>query len=157
LVDELLAHGGFHIGVLDLAAPALERSQARLGPAAPEVEWIVADVTRYRAPIPWDVWHDRAVFHFLVEEDDREGYREALRSSVRPGGSAVVATFGPSGPERCSGLPVVRYDPIALAEALGPDLVLRDHEYDEHLTPSGAIQQFLYCVFTRNASPERIP
>ena len=149
LIDLLLDAGYHQPGVLDIAESALDQARERLGPRADLVEWIVADVTEYQAAHRWDLWHDRAVFHFLTTEHDRAAYRRTLARSVAPNGWAVVETFGPEGPEQCSGLPVVRYEPDTLALALGPEYRLDHSELNEHVTPSGTRQQFLNARFVR--------
>ncbi len=147
LVDFLLATGYEHLGVLDIAAPALELARARLGERAPSVEGIVGDVTTYEPSHPWDVWHDRAVFHFLVDADDRNSYVQAVRRSLAPSGVAVLATFGPQGPKKCSGLEVQRHSPETLAEVFGSDFALQEKHLEVHHTPGSSEQQFVYCVF----------
>jgi SAM-dependent methyltransferase len=151
LVDALLARGVTAVAVLDISAAALERARRRLGPAADVPAWIVADVTGDWSVEPVDIWHDRAVFHFLTNPVDREAYRRHLRTSVRPGGAVIVATFAPDGPARCSGLPVVRYSPESLAQELGSPLRLVQCLSDRHLTPSGAEQAFQYSRFVIEA------
>jgi hypothetical protein len=148
-VDALLARGVSCIAVLDLSGAALQRARARLGPRADLVEWIEADVASEWSVSRRDIWHDRAVFHFLTTRDDRFAYLARLRATLRPGGSAVLATFGPTGPERCSGLPVRRYDAHALSEALGGEFVLKDVVPEAHRTPGGRVQDFLYTRFVR--------
>lgn len=148
LADRLLA-AGFIPGVLDISREPLQLVQQRLGPAAAGVSFIVADVTRYVAPEPWDVWHDRAVFHFLTSPQERAAYRAAMLASTRSDGSIIVATFGPDGPKQCSGLPTMRYGPEELSAELGPAVELREHVLELHRTPSGAEQQFVYCRFAR--------
>lgn len=148
LVDRLLAEG-YTPAVLDISSEPLQLVQARLGAAAARVGWIVADVTKYVAPEPWDVWHDRAVFHFLTEAQDRAAYREAVLGSTGAGSTVIIATFGPEGPTRCSGLPTMRYAPAQLAAELGAGFELREHRLELHHTPSGAAQQFVYCRFVR--------
>mgnify|MGYP003700623729 CR=1 FL=1 len=149
LVDGLLADGYGDLTVLDVSAVALDRSRARLGSGAEAVQWIVADVTRWRPSRTWDVWHDRAVFHFLVDEPGRDAYLAALTQATRAGSAVVIATFAPAGPERCSGLPVQRYDAASLAARLGPDFELVSETAEAHVTPAGAIQAFQYAVFRR--------
>ena len=149
LVDRLLARGYRDITVLDLAEEALARARARLGARAREVHWIVADVTRWHPERSYALWHDRAVFHFLVEEEDRRRYRQTLAEALAPGGQAIVATFAPDAPPRCSGLPVMRYGPEALAEALGPGLRLVEARTDRHRTPKGVIQPFTWVRMVR--------
>jgi len=149
LVDCLLDAGYSKVGVLDVSETALERAGERLGDRAAAVQWIVSDATEYEPSHRWDLWHDRAVFHFLVEEADRERYRETLLRSLEPNGHVVMATFGPQGPERCSGLTVVRRDPDSLRRALGSEFELLENLIEEHKTPKGAVQEFLYCRFQR--------
>lgn len=144
LVDHLLDLG-CRPGVLDLSAAALERARDRLGERADEVEWFVGDVREFRSPHRWEAWHDRATLHFLVEEADRRAYREALLDALAPGGVAVIATFGPAGPDRCSGLPVRRHSRADLAELLRPELRTETCCVEDHVTPSGSRQQFLAC------------
>ena len=149
LVDALLAAGYERLTVLDLAAPALERARQRLGPRASSVAWIAADVTAWEPEGTFEVWHDRAVFHFLVRPEDRAAYRATLLRALSTGGHAVVATFAPDGPERCSGLPVARYDPESLARELGPELRLVESLREDHRTPGGAVQRFQFSRFVR--------
>ena len=149
LVDELLDDGFRKVSVLDVAPEPLDIVRERLGKRAEDVDWIVADITTFRPDDQWDLWHDRAVFHFLIDEQARAGYRRALAEGLAPGGHAVVATFGPDGPQTCSGLPVQCYDASGLQAALGSDLILKSSLLDEHQTPGGGVQQFLYCLFVR--------
>lgn len=149
LVDELLAAGHRDLTVLDVSAAVLGKLHDRLGSAAQWVTLLHHDVTAFQAAREYALWHDRAVFHFLTRREDRERYVAALRHGVRPGGHAVMATFGPAGPERCSGLPTVRYDAPALAAELGVDFALAESFLAVHRTPWNAEQQFLYCRFDR--------
>lgn len=149
LVDRLLEAGYRSLGVLDISAVAIDGVRGRLGAKAATVEWFVEDATRFRSPHEWDVWHDRAVFHFLTEAADRASYVEALRRSLAAGGQVIIATFSPTGPQSCSGLPTVRYDSETLAQELGPGFVLRESRPETHVTPGGAAQDFLYCRFER--------
>jgi SAM-dependent methyltransferase len=150
LVDDLLARGFTELTVIDLAAAALEQSQARLGARAHAVRWIAGDVTTpLLAPASVDLWHDRAVFHFLVDPAQRTAYVEQLLRALRPGGHALIATFAPDGPERCSGLPVARYAAQDIATALGPSFALIDSAHEHHGTPSGATQSFTYALCRR--------
>jgi 2-polyprenyl-3-methyl-5-hydroxy-6-metoxy-1,4-benzoquinol methylase len=146
LLDE-----GFHgLTVLDISAAALETAKTRLGAAGAKVEWIVADVTKWTpSSTPYDIWHDRAAFHFLTEAADRDAYVERLRSAVAPGGQVIIGTFAPDGPERCSGLPVQRYDSSGLADLLGPAFVLADSVSEAHRTPWGTTQHFQFSRFRR--------
>ena len=147
LVDTLLEKGVGCVCVLDIAEEALTRAQGRLGPDGGRVTWIVADVTGEWAAMPVDIWHDRAVFHFLTDASDRANYLAQMRRHLRPGGSAIIATFGPDGPEHCSDLPVVRYSPEALAAELGPGFTLVESVPEIHQTPSGTTQAFQYARF----------
>lgn len=149
LVDALVERGWTDLTVLDIAAPALDLAQARLGPAAGRVQWLVADITRGRPGRSYDVWHDRSVFHFLTDVGQRAGYRQALEAGVAPGDLVIIATFAPDGPARCSGLPVQRYDAAALSRELGPGFRLVDSWREDHVTPNGDRQAFSWCVFDR--------
>lgn len=147
LADGLLAAGYRRITVLDLAARALEQSRRRLGAAASAVAWLEADVLDAELPeAGYDVWHDRAVFHFLVEPRDRQRYVRQVLHAVRPGGHVLVATFAEDGPERCSGLQVARYSPDALHDEFGAEFRLLTSLHEDHVTPRGAHQAFLYCL-----------
>jgi SAM-dependent methyltransferase len=147
LIDRLLDMGYSNVGVLDISRAAIDQAKSRLGERAGGVEWYHADVTRFRSPHRWDVWHDRAVFHFLTDDADREGYRQALASALRPGGHLIIAAFSPTGPERCSGLPTVRYSAQSLGEALGPVCEWIESVPESHQTPGGRVQDFLYSRF----------
>ena len=150
LVDALLDRGWSDLTVIDIAAPALEASQARLGSRAKEVDWQVADIRRWRPERTFDIWHDRAVFHFLTGADDRHAYLQALRAATRPGSNVVIATFALDGPEQCSGLPVRRYDGETLAAELGAAFSPVEAWPQAHVTPRGAIQNFQWAVFRRS-------
>ncbi len=150
LVDDLLDAGYHNLSVLDLAESALAASRARLGTRAASVQWIAADITRADLPAArYDVWHDRAVFHFLTDAADRARYVAQVLKSVKPGGHVIVAAFGPGGPLQCSGLDVVRYDPHALHAAFGASFRLLGHETEIHHTPAGKEQEFVYCYCVR--------
>ncbi|MCB0995875.1 MAG: class I SAM-dependent methyltransferase [Acidimicrobiales bacterium] len=127
MVDELVAAGYQDVTVLDLSVAALERSRTRLGEAAGNVAWIRADITDWEPTSTWSLWHDRAVFHFLVDPDDQRRYVETARRAIAPGGHLVMATFAPDGPEQCAGLPVQRYDAKALADVFGSGFRLVEH------------------------------
>ncbi|MCK1617033.1 class I SAM-dependent methyltransferase [Bradyrhizobium sp. 159] len=150
LVDALLQDGHRDVGVLDLSANALDVAQKRLGAAASVVEWIVADVTTWRSAKTYDLWHDRAAFHFLTESRDRAAYVERLRSALAPGGYVIIATFALDGPEQCSGLPVQRHDSVSLAAELGPDFELIETRSDIHHTPWHSTQAFQFSRFQRS-------
>jgi len=149
LVDRLLAIGYQSLTVLDIAEAALRKAQARLGGRAGMVEWVVADVTKWAPASPFDIWHDRAVFHFLTEASDRETYAATMSAAVREGGQAIIGTFAADGPERCSGLPIRRYDAAALAAAFAPDFRLAETLTEDHLTPGGKVQKFQFCRLLR--------
>lgn len=149
LVDQLLDRGYDDLIVADISEAALHVARARLGDRGDRVTWQVADARYLRLTQPVDVWHDRAVFHFLTEEADRQAYLDSLRQALRVGGHVVVATFGPGGPDRCSGLPVERYDAVKLSEFLGPEFELVRSLQMQHVTPSGATQEFIYAVYQR--------
>jgi ubiquinone/menaquinone biosynthesis C-methylase UbiE len=145
LVDDLLARGFSRIAVLDLAGSALEVAQRRLGDRAASVRWIVGDAAaRHFDEASVDLWHDRAVFHFLTDEGSRAAYLAELERAVRPGGFVILATFALDGPEKCSGLPVRRHDAAGLADALGPAFEVLEDAREAHVTPWGATQNFVY-------------
>ncbi|MBT8470816.1 MAG: class I SAM-dependent methyltransferase [Myxococcales bacterium] len=153
LVDELLAQGYQNVSVLDLAPSALEATKRRLAAQADRVHWIEADITSAPIQETFDIWHDRAVFHFLTEASDRAAYVHALKKSLEVGGYAIFATFADDGPVRCSGLPVVRYNPSSLLAELGEGFDLVDTRRELHNTPTGHGQSFVYCLFRRSDSP----
>jgi SAM-dependent methyltransferase len=157
LVDNLLDLGYSQLAVLDITEGGMARAKERLGARADVVHWVVSDVTRYQTNAEWDLWHDRAVFHFLVDADDRKHYRQVLESAVVHGGHVIIGTFGPDGPEKCSGLPVQRYSAEALAAELGSVFAIRESVIEDHRTPSGAKQQFMYARFERSGTGERQP
>jgi len=150
-VDALVAQGVGCVTVLDVAAAALARARTRLGELADRVRWIEADVTGPWAAPQVDIWHDRAVFHFLTEAEDRMRYVAHLREAVKPGGTVIIATFAPDGPERCSGLPVCRYDEAGIAAELGRGFTPVETVAEAHGTPSGTVQSFNYSRFVRDA------
>ncbi len=150
LVDNLLAAGYQNLSVLDLSEAALEISRDRLGADSANVEWMRADVLGAKLEErAYAVWHDRAVFHFLTNASDRQTYVEQVRRAVRPGGHVLVATFAEDGPEYCSGLPVVRYSAEGLHSEFGTDFLLVRSEHEDHRTPGGGEQSFLYCLCRR--------
>ena len=146
LVDDLLDCGSFDVSVLDISAAALAVAKERLGERAAGVQWLVGDITEIDLPErSFDIWHDRAVFHFLTSAAQRAAYVALVRRAVRPGGHVIVAAFGPEGPTHCSGLPVVRYAPDALHAEFGGAFELVEHSRESHQTPAGGVQQFVYC------------
>ncbi|MBT8089044.1 MAG: class I SAM-dependent methyltransferase [Gammaproteobacteria bacterium] len=144
LVDHLMNEGYTDISVLDISGKALERSRDRLGNLAGAITWIESDVTEFESSRKFALWHDRAVFHFLTQSVDRDKYIEAVCRALQPKGHLVLATFGPQGPERCSGLDIQRYGVDELQILFGSRFDLCSHELDEHATPTGSKQQFLY-------------
>ena len=149
LVDHLLDLDLQRIAVLDVSEAGIDVARRRLGDRAGRVEWIVGDVTVLRDVGRFDVWHDRAVFHFLTEPEDRAAYVRLAETTLVPGGTLVIATFAPDGPERCSGLPVCRYDGDLLMAALGRSFRLVATERYIHTTPRVVNQRFVYATFTR--------
>jgi trans-aconitate methyltransferase len=149
LVDALLDRGVTCIAVLDVAHAALDRARARLGAKAAGVHWIEADLVSEWSWKPVDIWHDRAVFHFLTERVDRQRYSARLAEMVKPGGSAIIATFAPEGPEKCSGLSVTRYSPETLGAELGDRFTLVESRPHVHTTPFGTTQAFQYSRFRK--------
>jgi SAM-dependent methyltransferase len=149
LVDALLDAGFTAVTVLDLSERALATAKARLGARSAKVKWIAADVTTWEPSETYDVWHDWAAFHFLADSKDRVAYAERALRAVRPGGQVIIGTFALDGPERCSGLPVARYDAASLGVALGPSFDLVESRTDAHQTPTGTIQRFQFSRFRR--------
>ena len=151
LCDYLLERGYKHVTVLDLSANALEHSKQRLGDKASLIAWQVEDVTKFSAPRHYDIWHDRAVFHFLTEECDRKKYKDVLNASVKAGGHIIIAAFSMGGPTKCSGLNIVQYDETKLKNELGKNFDLLEQRTEKHITPSGNVQLFGYYLFVKNA------
>jgi 2-polyprenyl-3-methyl-5-hydroxy-6-metoxy-1,4-benzoquinol methylase len=150
LVDDLLCEGYSSVTVLDLSAAALSAARTRLGERAESVTWIEANITDVTLPAgAYDVWHDRAVFHFLTTTEERRAYIATLMRALKPDGHVIMATFADDGPIQCSGLPVMRYSPSALHAEFGSAFTLLKQEREEHHTPSGAVQKFIYCYFRR--------
>jgi SAM-dependent methyltransferase len=153
LAAALTRRGVTDLTVLDISGSGLAAGRTLVGPAADTVEWVVADVRSWRPGRTFDVWHDRAVFHFLVEPGDRAGYGAAMRAGTGPGGLAVVGTFAADGPPSCSGLPVARYDAVALTDALraasGVGWLPECTTTEEHHTPAGAVQPFTWVALRR--------
>ncbi len=153
LVDRLVDRGYEDVTVLDLSGAALAESRARLGERGNRVRWIESDILNASLPeAAYDVWHDRAVFHFLIDPEDRRVYVEQVLRSVRPGGHVLVATFGLDGPEKCSGLTVARYSPAELHAQFGSPFELLQSVNEEHVTPMGTTQKFVYCVCSVKSS-----
>jgi ubiquinone/menaquinone biosynthesis C-methylase UbiE len=150
LVDDLLALGYANLHVLDISAAALFATKHRLGTRAAEIKWLVADITRadFQAAY-FDVWHDRAVFHFLVTPEERAAYIAIVLRSVKPGGHVIIATFAEDGPTQCSGLPVMRYSASSLQAEFGDSFSLLHQQKESHRTPTGVLQKFVYCYFRK--------
>lgn len=149
LVDELAQRGFSDLSVLDISRTVLENVRTRLGSEASHVQLIQADITQFRPARTYALWHDRAVFHFLTAESDRDAYRRALRLGTASGSFIMISTFGPDGPQRCSGLDTMRYDAHKLAGELGTDFRLLHSDLAVHTTPGGSSQQFLHTQFIR--------
>jgi ubiquinone/menaquinone biosynthesis C-methylase UbiE len=148
-VDRLLDLGFERLTVVDISESALSVARTRVGLRAGQVKWLAADARDLHFPHPIDLWHDRAVFHFLTKLADQDAYLSCLREAMRPVGHVVMATFGPQGPERCSGLPVERYDAARLSGRIGAGFELLRSLQKMHTTPGGTAQQFTYCLFRR--------
>jgi ubiquinone/menaquinone biosynthesis C-methylase UbiE len=149
-----LAAGGYtDITVADISSAALEQARAQAASVAEHITWIEADIRRHRFTRRYDLWHDRAVFHFMVSSRGRDGYLAVLRRTLRRGGHLILATFGPQGPQQCSGLPTARYDARELAAVLGSAFTLVSSGLETHRTPASADQQFLYAHFVHGHRP----
>ena len=152
LVDDLVLNGYSKISVLDLSNTALETSQSRLGLAAEPINWLVADITKIHFPEhEFDLWHDRAVFHFLTEPEDRLAYIKNILHSVKPKGQVIISTFAEDGPTKCSGLSVIGYSAESLQAEFGNSFLLKKNLNETHSTPSGATQKFIFCLFEKIA------
>ncbi len=151
LVDALLDVGFNSVTVLDLSEQALAAAKTRLGPRSAKVTWIVADVTTWDPIEFYDLWHDRAAFHFLTDAADRRAYADRVKKAVRPGGHVIIGAFAPDGPERCSGLPVLRHDAASIGAVLGDGFALYDSRRHDHITPAGVLQRFQFSCFRRMA------
>lgn len=152
LAGGLLDAGYLDITVLDLSQEALDASKRRLGPRSNDITWVLADVTNWQPLRGYRIWHDRAAFHFLTAAADQAAYVACLKKALDPGGHAIIGTFALNGPERCSGLPVMRYDPESLGQTLGDRFALVDARALSHRTPAGQIQEFQFSVFKRRDS-----
>jgi len=146
LVDDLFESGYQSIDVLDISAEALSIAQTRLGDNKNKVNWHCANILKADLPQhQYDVWHDRAVFHFLTDAEERKNYVKQVFKALKPGGKVIISTFGPDGPLMCSGLPIVRYSHDSLHNEFGAAFTLLEHGNEDHLTPDGSIQKFVYC------------
>lgn len=153
LVDELLAAGRSDVTVLDISAAALELTRRRLGPRAAQVTFEVADITTWAPPRAYDVWHDRAVFHFLTDPADQTSYVDLATRAIAPGGALVLATFAENGPTHCSGLPTARFSPSRLAQMFSAHFDLEEHLHEVHQTPAGTEQPFTWVKLRRHPVP----
>ena len=149
LVDYLLDADYTNLSVLDISHAAIEQARTRLGKRADDVQWFEKDITVFSPQLPFDVWHDRAVFHFLTDPIDRSSYVHVMTRALKPGAFAMIATFDLNGPEQCSGLDVQRYSPESMSAALGDSFELIDTSTEVHVTPNGMMQNFVYCRFMR--------
>ena len=147
LVDSLHKQGFSDITVLDVSTEALERARCRMGSRGETVDWITSDVTTFSPQRRYTIWHDRAVFHFLINAQDRERYVDAVLAALQPQGHLILATFGPDGPLRCSGLETRRYGIEQLHAVFDEHFELKAHELEDHVTPSGSSQQFIYSCW----------
>lgn len=151
LVDALLEMDFGDVTVLDLSQHALDANRARLGASAGKVGWICADVTKWRPERRYDIWHDRAAFHFLTDPADQEIYARTLAQALAPGGIAIIGTFAPDGPDKCSGLPIVRHDALSIGKVLGAAFEFVDTKRHDHHTPWHSVQHFQFSTYRRKA------
>jgi trans-aconitate methyltransferase len=151
LTGALLDRGFGDLTVLDISPAAMQHARDRLGPRADQVKWLTADVLSWHPSRRYQVWHDRAVFHFLTAGQHRQQYLRALDAATAPGATAVVGCFAPDGPQYCSGLPVARYSPAQLARQLGARWLLISQDREEHITPAGATQPFSWIALRRQS------
>ncbi len=151
LIDGLLDRGFHQPTVVDLAQTGLDQSKARLGTRHTLVDWICADARQWRPSRAYQLWHDRAAFHFMTTAEDQDNYISCLKNALGEGGYAIIASFALDGPEKCSGLPVCRYDPKTLTATLGAQFKLLDHQFEQHRTPWDAVQSFQYSLFKYSA------
>ncbi|MCX5823150.1 MAG: class I SAM-dependent methyltransferase [Deltaproteobacteria bacterium] len=152
LVDKLLDQGFQDLTVLDVSSKALDYAKERLGNRAGAVKWIEADITKFESSKKYDLWHDRAVFHFLTDEDDRKKYVQNMNKALNPGGHVIIAAFSIDGPLKCSGLDVERYSPEKMNNELGNSFELVKSEDEGHMTPGGKEQKFTYSYFRKVAA-----
>ncbi|WP_348063341.1 class I SAM-dependent methyltransferase [Devosia sp.] len=148
LVDTLIAAGQAHVSVLDLSASALDLARTRM-PATDRVEWIMSDVTTWHPTRVYDIWHDRAAFHFLTAQADQKKYTEVMTQALAEGGKAVIGTFAPDGPEKCSGLEIARHDAGSLQAIFGTGFKLLATRRHDHTTPWGTVQKFQFSTFAK--------
>ncbi len=151
LVDALVGQGFADVTVLDISQAALEADRARLGAEANRIRWVCSDVTTWQPSRSYDIWHDRAAFHFLIDAADQAAYATVLTRALRPGGYAIIGTFGPDGPEKCSGLPIVRHDADSIGKLLGDGFELVDSRRHQHKTPWDSVQMFQFSTFRKRS------
>ncbi|PWK67014.1 class I SAM-dependent methyltransferase [Aminobacter sp. AP02] len=149
LVDTLIGQGYDDVTVLDISQAALDADRARLGPDADRITWICSDVTAWQPSRSYDIWHDRAAFHFLTDAADQGAYAAVLTRTLKAGGHAIIGTFAPDGPEKCSGLPIIRHDADSIGNLLGGSFTLIDTRRHEHMTPWGTVQRFQFSTFRK--------
>lgn len=153
LVDDLINANYSNMSVLDISGAALEVAQKRLQQKSSSVQWIVGDINSVALPENhYDLWHDRAVFHFLTDAKDRESYVAQLTKALKPGGQLIISTFAERGPQQCSNLPVVRYSPEGLQREFGDAFALQEHQFETHVTPFETQQEFVYCRFIKSGN-----
>ncbi|HAT1926169.1 TPA: class I SAM-dependent methyltransferase [Legionella pneumophila] len=149
LVDHLLKLGYSNLAVLDISGKAIEHAKKRLHDQAIKVKWFEKDITEFIPPHTYDIWHDRAVFHFLTDIKSRQLYVNVLKKSIKPGAYSIIATFAKDGPTQCSGLDIVQYDESSIRDELGDGFVLLESQFEVHITPAGREQRFIYFAFQR--------
>jgi 2-polyprenyl-3-methyl-5-hydroxy-6-metoxy-1,4-benzoquinol methylase len=149
LVDHLLNLGCSKVAVLDVSDRAIEYVKKRLANRATQVEWYVNDITQFTPGHTYDIWHDRAVFHFLNEEKSRKSYLSVLKNTIKPRGYVIIASFSKDGPKKCSGLDIVQYDTVSIQKEFGDEFILLENQLENHVTPAGNEQQFIYFIFQR--------
>lgn len=149
LAEQFIQQGFTDLTVLDISATAIEKAKQNLAAKADKVKWIVADITKFEPRQQYDCWHDRAVFHFLTEQNDIDTYLSVLDKAIKPGGQLIVGTFADNGPEKCSGLPVKRYSEQELVSTFSPFFEKIACEAVAHVTPSGSVQHFIFCTFNK--------
>jgi len=149
LIDYLLKIGYSNLALLDISSKAIEHVRNRIADGASNIEWFEKDITEFVPPHPYDIWHDRAVFHFLTDIESRQLYVKVLKNAVKLGAHIIIAAFAKGGPKKCSGLDIVQYDNPSIQLELGDNFILIDSKFETHITPSGNEQQFTYFVFQR--------
>ncbi|WP_106225063.1 class I SAM-dependent methyltransferase [Legionella pneumophila] len=148
-VDHLLGLGYSHVAVLDISGKAIEHVKKRLADEASQVEWYVNDIAQFTPSHTYDIWHDRAVFHFLIDEKSRKSYLNVLKNTIKSGGYVIIASFAKEGPQKCSGLDIVQYDTPSIQKEFGDEFILLESQPEIHLTPGGNEQRFIYFIFQR--------